>query len=296
MEIAHILRTLWRRKLWVLLGVPLAAVAAYAATFGLTFPPNLEGRSVEYGAASTQVLLDAGRSSLLDVEADIEGLSKRAELYSRLVESAPVQETIARHAGPNGDDVEVASRTAATGVMRAAREPAAEERANQIEGEAYRRRVLFASEPGLPVISIASQAPTAEEAIRIADAGARGLIEYVRTLETKNRVPIATRVELVQLGPARGGMVNQGASNVLAFMVFFGTFGVWCLLVLFGSSLVAALREPEMAEAVAPAGQVEEREPAGQVEERDFGARAASEGDGRRATRTARRRAGRRGR
>jgi zinc-ribbon domain len=246
MEIAQILKTLWRRKLWVALGCCLAVAAAWATSYKVTFPPSFESRSIEFGSATTQILLDTGQySPLYDLEAPLEPLAERAHVYARLVESEPVQEIIAREAGYAPYEILISGRTASQDFTRSSKESAAEQRSQQLAGEAELKRLLFAAEEGLPVLSIYAQAPTPEEAMRIADAGARGLSDYVNTLESRKETSAGNRVELRQLGAARGGWVNQGASRPLALMAFAGVFLGWCVLVFLGSNLVAALRRPD---------------------------------------------------
>ena len=224
--------------------MPVAAVAAWAAVFGASWPPTLERPAVEYAAASTQVLIDSGRfSPLVDLSGEVDGLSTRALLYTRLVVTDPVKASIAREAGLRPAEIIVSSRTSGSGITRSAREAASEQRAEQLAGEYGAKRLLFAAEDGLPVISIVAQAPTAELAINLADAGARGLEAYVKRIEKRQQTPVWRRVEVRQLGPAQGGVVNSGAGRSLALLAFFAVFAVWCGAVLFGSSLVAALRQ-----------------------------------------------------
>jgi zinc-ribbon domain len=246
MEIAHILRTLWRRKLWVALGLCVAVAAAWATTYKVTFPPTFESRSIEFGSATTQVLLDTGQySPLYDLEAPIEPLAERAHVYARLVESEPVQEVIASEAGYRPFEILISGRTASQDLTRSSKESAAEQRSRELAGEAELKRLLFAAEDGLPVLSIYAQAPTPREAMRIADAGARGIVNYVNSLESRKDTSPANRVELRQLGAARGGWVNQGASKPLAGMAFLGVFLGWCVVVILGSNLAVALRRPD---------------------------------------------------
>jgi hypothetical protein len=242
LDTAQILRILWRHRLWVALGWIVAWFVAYAVTFKVTFPPGLEPRGIEFGAASTKILIDAGRSPLLDVEAEVDPLATRAQLYARLVESDPVKEAIARKAGFEPAEIVIGGRTAIS-TFRSAREPAAEQRANQLAGESQQKRLLFAAEEELPVLSIYAQGRTANEAIRLADAGAQGLIAYVETLQARGSVPAASSVELRQLGGARGALVNPSASETLALLVFVGVFAFWCILVLLGANVATGLRE-----------------------------------------------------
>jgi zinc-ribbon domain len=242
LDVVHILRVLWRRKLWVAGGVVLAAFVAWSTAFKVTFPPSFESKSIEFGVASTQVLLDAGRSPFSDIGTEIEPLAVRAQVYARLVESLPASRMIAEEAGVEPGSIVITGHTATAEFTRSSREPTAEQRAQQLGGEANLRRILFSAEEDLPVLAIFAQAPTPEEAIRLADAGATGLIRYAETLQDDPLASSATRVEVQQLGDARGGWVNRGASRALALLAFVGVLIVWCFLVLLGSNLVENLR------------------------------------------------------
>lgn len=242
MELVDILRRLWHLRLWLAIGFFVSAFVAYASAFELTVPPTEKARSIEFGAASTQVLIDAETSPLVDLGVDIEPLVVRAEIYARLVESPAVKSLITRKAAQEA--VSVGGRLPMSDVPRADREPAEEQRANEISGETQSTRLLFSAVEGLPLLSVYAQASTAEDAVELADAGAQALIEYVATLEARSPDVESTRVELRQLGQAQGSMVNEGASSPLALILFVGLFGLWTLLVLFVASLVKALRAP----------------------------------------------------
>jgi len=277
-EIANILAVLWRRRVWVVVGVIVANLVAYSSAFKLTFPPSFEPRTFVYGAASTTLFLDAGLSPLLNIETDIDPLATRAEIFTRLVESEPVIRRIEAAGGFEPGSVVVAGRIASAATFtRSSRESAAEQRAAEVAGEDGVKRLLFANEDGLPVLSLYATAPTAEEAIRLADAGARGLIGYVKALPNRGSGPAATRINFRQLGAARGGLVNQGASVPFAILVFIGVLGIWCLFVLVGSSLARALGEQPAA------GSEEDAPQAEPPEAEDLSARIAAAQGGREA-------------
>jgi len=241
LELARILRTLWRRRLLVVIGLNVAMALAYASAYKVSFPPSFEPDSIEFGAASAQLLLDAGRSPLVNVEEDIDPLSARAQVFARLVESDAVHAAIANAGGFQPGEIVVAGRTANPDITRSAREPAAEQRALQLAGDVYVKRLLVVAEPELPVLSFYAQAATPQDAIRLADAGAKGLAAYIRAVETRQRTPAGSRIQLRELGAASGGWVNPGASTGLAVVTFLGISVLWCVAVIFGSSIVSAL-------------------------------------------------------
>jgi hypothetical protein len=248
LEIADTLSTLWRRWRWLLAGAIIAQAAALATSFTLSLgvPPKLEARSIEFGAASTQVLIDAVHSPLLDLEVDVEPLLARAEVFARLAMSEPVRKEIAARSGFHPDEIVITSRSPSFSTMaRSAREPAAEQRANEIAGETQVKRILFAAEEGLPIVSISAQAASPDDAVRLANAGAEGLMQYAKELQVSQATPRSSRVELRRLGGAEGGLVNSGASRSVSAMVLVAVFVFWCILVVIGSNIVEGLRKDD---------------------------------------------------
>ncbi len=243
MEIANILKTLWRLKPLVILGVVIAALAGYATTYKATFPPTFESKSIEYGSAATQVLIDSTHSPLVDIAQDISPLSYRAQLYTQLVTSEPAKEAIAKAAGMDPGMIVISSQLPSTGT-RSSKEPGSEERSNALLAAGHVKRLLFSASEDLPVVSVLAQAQTAEEATRLSNAGAKGLMTYVASLQADTKVAKANQVFLRQLGPARGGLVNEGAGAQMALMAFLGVMVVWCIMLVLLSNLIAALRQP----------------------------------------------------
>ena len=217
-------------------------MVALATAFQVSlFPPSLESRSTEYAAASTQVLIDAGRSSpLVDLEGALDPLTTRAVLYTRLVSSDPVKARIAREAGVDPRLFMVTSSTP-SGRFGAAAQASSGALPGAVPGANV---IAFAAEEDLPVISIVAQSDTPAHAVLLADAAARGLIDYVRALEDRQAIPLVRRVDLRQLGDAKGGIVIERPSIAKAAGVSFGLFAVWCTFLLFGVGLVRSLRAP----------------------------------------------------
>lgn len=247
MEIANILKTLWRLKLLVILGVAIAAFAGYATTYKATFPPTFESKSIEYGSAGTEVLIDSTQSPLVDIAQDITPLSYRAQLYTQLVTSEPAKEAIAKAAGMEPGMIVISSQLPSTGT-KSSKEPGSEERSNELLAAGHVKRLMFTASEDLPVIDVLAQAQTGEEAIKLANAGAKGLMNYVASLQAETNVAKINQVSLSQLGPARGGLVNEGASKQMALMAFLGVMVVWCILLVLMSNLIEALRQPQESE------------------------------------------------
>lgn len=245
MEAGYILNELWRHKR--LLAAGLVAATLVAVSFLYDFP-SLEKRSVELGAGNSQLLVDAKISPVGALNAPLEELVTRSELYARLVETAPIKERVARQLGI--EPSMITTEGPQPGESTPGRETTAGQRSSEVLGEGNTYR-LFASGGGetIPVIFIFTQARTADQAVRLAEAAGRALQSYVRDTQERRRVPDGKRIELSPLGRAEGGIVSRGAGVTVFALAFVGTFVLWCLLVLVGASVMRGFREGRTAPA-----------------------------------------------
>lgn len=280
MEIIRILRTLQQRRIWVAVGLVVALVAAVLPTYNVSvFPPSLaKKRTIEYGAATTQILIDSSASSLPNLDRSFDPLQARAGVYAHLVTSPAVLKFIARETGiPVGQIY--AEGPVNTQASRETRAPTAEVRSGEILGEGSGYRLQFQSEGGLPVITVYASAPTPAGAIGLANGAARGLRAYIDELQQgQRRLYSGARVAISQLGAARGGMVNPGAARQVNVLVGVGVFVGWLLIVVFVSNIVTdyrRTRELEKAE-FPPTGSAERNGDDGLALEREAAELAAS--------------------
>jgi hypothetical protein len=128
-------------------------------------------------------------------------------------------------------------------------EPTAERRANDITREGQVYRVTFRAEPEQPTITIFTQAPDADSARKLANAAAQGGAAWVRDTQQRQLVPDSRRTQLTQLGEATAGVVNSGASRIIAALVFIAIVGVGCLLILLVGRTIPAVRAASGAKA-----------------------------------------------
>jgi hypothetical protein len=233
-ELANVIRDL--RRYWVLVVIVIAIAAAGAAM-------TQQGKSLEYGAAQTQMLIDAPKTPVVNLNREFDPLVSRAAVYAQLMTSAPIKNAIGREAGVPGASI-VASAPVEADQPKALKEPGAEQRANQILGEKVPLRLFFASQPEQPIITISSQAPTGEGAVRLANAAVIGFQRYIADIQEKQNVPQNQRVIVEQLGPAAGGLVNEGASMIAAALAFFALLIGGILLVLFIANVRRGMNEP----------------------------------------------------
>jgi hypothetical protein len=251
MDLTHALKELSRLKPAVIAVVALAILAGLWAAFDVSlFPPSLKSKSYEYGAANTQVIVDGKRSPVVDIRQEFEPLATRAEVYARLITSTPVKNYIGRDIGMPGNEI-IAEGPPSPDVTRAEREPLAAERSNALRGEGVPYRLSLRPEDELPILNIASQAPTAEKAVELADAAVAGLMKYVENVQETSAVREGARVRLRQLGPAQGGTVNSGVNKTVPVLAFMATLVLGLALVLGGANVLRNWREVSTGEASA---------------------------------------------
>lgn len=248
MDLAQVLRELWRRRGWLALGALLALYLALTTAYRVgLFPPSLERKTLAVGVADTQLLVDTPRSALTDVGRDLEPLAARATVFTHFMTSLPVREAVARRVGLPASAIQ-ADAPPSPNQPRAATEPTAAQRGSAVVGERRGYRLFFSNDPTSPTVNIRAQAPTARDAIRLANAGAAGFRAYVQRIQVQQGDPPARRVQLRQLGSAQGGIVGGEINERLAALAFAGAFVGWCLLVLLVVNVARSWRELEAEE------------------------------------------------
>lgn len=233
MELALVLQELLRRRRALALGLLVALVAAVMSVYRID-GFGLKPRGLRHSSASTEVFVDTPTSVLSNVTQAIEPLQARATTYANFLASPAMLALIGRHAGIAGDRLYAAGPVDAT-VPRVVEEPTAIVRNVEISGETAPYRLNFSNDPSLPTIGIAAQAPTTRQAMKLADAAAAALREYVSNLQASNGTSASSRVVIRQLGPATGGVSDAGVSRALASIAFFATFFLWCVALLLGA-------------------------------------------------------------
>ncbi|HEY2479050.1 MAG TPA: hypothetical protein VGI17_10000 [Solirubrobacterales bacterium] len=232
MEFSRTLKALWHHRRLVGVGIVIAAVAATLSVFQVgLFPPKLASRTNEFGTASTQILVDTPDSSFANLAEEVDPLNYRAGVFARFLASPEAINLIAREADLPANAIE-AQGPYEQGQPLFAIEPTAEKRSTQIIGERSLYRLRFENNPNMPLITVYAQAPTDEEALRLADAAPTALKSYVQSIQNSQNTPAKRRVTLRELGDATGGTVNAGANVQIAVLVFFVVLILWCLLLI----------------------------------------------------------------
>lgn len=229
-------------------------IALIAAVWSLAsislFPPKLTARSLEMATASTSVVVDTPRSTLLDLRQDtyeLEGLTKRAVLLGNVIANGQVRQSIARQAGIPVEVLRVdAPLTARQPRPRADAEN--EKTAGDILKSNEQYRLNIQANPTAPVLDIYAQTPTAESAEALANAAVKSLQSYLAQLARSESTPETQQIQLLQLGPARGAVINEGVGWQVAFLVFLLTFVLACATLVFISRLSLGWRLASLSE------------------------------------------------
>jgi hypothetical protein len=250
------MRTLWGLRGGVAVGAVFALLATVWTLDSVSlFPPRLEPRSLEMATASTQVVVDTPFSAILDLRQDtysIEGLRNRAVLLGNVMASAPVRAIIARRTGVPAEVLQVAApRTAEQ--PRAVIGTGTNRRTTDILRSNDQYRLSIQANPTVPVLDVYAQAPDARAAEDLANAAVDALQVHLSALARSSGTPGKDRVRLVQLGRARGAVINGSVNWQAALLAFGLTFAVACATVVFVARVregwrLAAAAEPTLAD------------------------------------------------
>jgi hypothetical protein len=287
MELVSILRQLWQRKLRLVPVILLAAFVALLSAYKLPSPshPALVKRSVQLGAASSQILVDSPASTLVEgADSNSLGtLSTRARVYAQYLSSLEARAKIAAASGiPQAAISTHGPFSADTGRANYQPQPSAA-RANDVlkEGQGY--RLVFDAQEAVPIITVSAQAPTAQSAVKLAEASFVALSDYVAELERQaakvpDRPAPATSpgtsvaetgngVVVRELGAPEGGTIGAGNGMILMIFAFIVVMGLGCVAISVAPGIARQWRQLEWAEDLMdPRGPaVAAEEPAGSV-------------------------------
>jgi hypothetical protein len=211
--------------------VAVLAIATFVGALGAKL--NTSG-NLEVAGATVNVMIDDPGRSIVDRRAafdEVQTLQKRAELYGRLMVSAPVLADVARRAGLAPEQLSGVARS--PGVPYSFTQPDSEQRATQIVQSRATYRLEMQARQNEPILSIYSQAPSLPEAKHLAAAAALGLHDYLRSLARQERFAERDLPTLRQLGPPTGGVISGRARLIIGAVTFITAFALTCAI-LFG--------------------------------------------------------------
>jgi hypothetical protein len=232
------LRELWGQKIGLAIALLLALLAMSRFLFGFSLiPPGTHDSSVGLASASTRVLVDTPRSSVIDLRQDtysFTSLTNRALLLGNVMASLPVRSYISRHAGIPTAAIRVAPPITPE-QPRALSDAANQPKTEDILKSPEEYRLSIEANPTVPMLDIYAEAPDGPTAARLANAAVDGLRDYLAALATQHATPLRDRVRLDQLGRASGSTIDAGAKAEIAVLVFLLVFAVASAAVLFVS-------------------------------------------------------------
>jgi hypothetical protein len=233
--------------------VLVAILGAIAINFRVSLlPPGVHKKqSLTLGAAATTILIDSPRSAVGDLQNQLDPLAQRTAVVALLIQSQAVRDDIGKRVGVPG---------AAIAVDASAQDPTAPVRANDLVVEAVGYRISATPDPGVPIVHIRTQAPSAKAAAALADATSASLQAYVVALQRKQQIEPAFRLQIRRLGQARGGLVNPGAGTKAGIVAAIAIILGGCILILLVSKFVEELRTERELEALV-AGEAPESAP-----------------------------------
>src|SRR5690242_10252421 len=99
MALGRRISTLWRLRPWAAASALLAIVMAMWTVYAVSvFPPKLTPRALAMATATTHVVVDTPRSSVLDLRQnsyDFDAMTQRAILIGNVMANGKVRESIA---------------------------------------------------------------------------------------------------------------------------------------------------------------------------------------------------------
>ncbi len=234
MAFVDTIRQLWQRKGLVAVVLGLAVFAAILTAYQVSIsPPGLHKRTLQVSAASSQILVDSPKSTLISGGSSdtFDALATRAKIYGQYLSSLEARRQIAKKVGvPPATIATAGPYSPETGQTAYESQPAGE-RANELLKEGAVNRLVFTAQEGVPILSVSSQAPTTERAIALANASFQVLTDYVASLEAEDK-PVSDGVTLRELGTPQGGTLGSSNGMILMALAFLAVFGLGCAAIL----------------------------------------------------------------
>jgi hypothetical protein len=234
MEPVEVIRQLWSRKVLVGIVVVIAALAAILSAYRFSPSPlGLHSRTLQVGAASSQILVDSPKSALVDGASlgTFEALSTRAKIYGEYLSSLAARKQIAEVAGVPAASISSSGPFSPATGQSNYESQSSEDRANEILQEGAQSRLVFTGQEGVPILTVDAQAPTAARAVDLANASFVTLKRYVNNLSVDGE-DVKRGVTVRELGAPEGGTIGGGNDVVLMGLAFIAILILGCAAIL----------------------------------------------------------------
>lgn len=230
MDVLSVFTRLRACILFVALALLIAVAVALNTKYSLAH--GFKSKSTSSGAAVAQILVDTKFSALGSITAsttDAE-INDRAPLYAEYGASAKVVRQIANVAGIREAELSV---TANTNEVSNSASPSVAASYNTAPNPASAKyKVVLTASNELPIVDVDARAPTAAEAVSLADATLTGLRAAVRRLGKSQRVTPRSTLALRSLGAPEGGTIVSAPKTSKAVVDGVVIFVVLCVVLL----------------------------------------------------------------
>jgi hypothetical protein len=236
MEIVTVLRIYWRRRKALGVGALVALLSALALGHSSVAPS---------GVAEVRVVFDTPQSQLVaDDPRGADSLPWRATLAAMVLGTGPSRQVMAVDAEIPVDeiavtDVELTVPSVPASLPRAAVEAAITTTQPYV--------VTVHTDDDLPVVSIATSAPTRTGAARLAQAAIHALQSGVSPVTTEELQGLSVQ----EVGPVEARQLPGGRGRKKAAVMAMGIFVLWCMALFLRPGLAGVTRTLRETRAVA---------------------------------------------
>lgn len=236
---------------WVLASAGLAILMAVwsVAQIGV-IPPRLTPRALEMASATTHVIVDTPRSSILDLRQDtysLEALRQRTVVLGSVMAEGQVRQAIEDRGEVPAGQLQVTPPLTPE-QPRAVAGSGPQKHTTDVVESTDQYRLSIQANPTVPIMDIYAQAPSAQAAEKLANGAVDELRSYLADLALQERTPEAAQIRLVQLGRAHGAVINGGIEWHVAGLAFLLTFSIGCATVIFFARLREDWRTSELSD------------------------------------------------
>ena len=245
MPLAIALRTLWRHKIIVALGLILSIFAGMALAFKL---PSLQTRSFKVGVATVEVLVDTPSTQIVDVSpAGAYNLGQTANLLSTVMTQGVIREGVISKTGLvpsrfSAFSLSNSSSGSGPGSAAATTPPPDSSLLKAGSGVMTTQTLMDSSGDDLPIIWVQTRAATPAKAVAMANAAVSSLDAYVQSSALDNKIPARLTLHVSALGAPQASVAASGTGPMMAAAAAIGLFGFVCLMVLLCSAVARGWR------------------------------------------------------
>ena len=207
MNIILLLKELWQKRRLVAGAAGFAVLVAAVLVYDVSlFPPSLSKQDHHEARGSMEILVDSAVSPIGDVRRQLTPLSERAGIFARYVAGGEVVTDIAKETGIPAKQIQVAGPIAVPGAAPGSEEPAPFIHPYGIE---------IAQHATLPILDVATRAPTVAEARDLAAAVPAALRRIVSGIQQRQAGAAAQAGDLpgARPGPGDGGQGSPGGQG-----------------------------------------------------------------------------------